>query len=181
MRALTEQVSVIRSRQGPLGVAGCHARVIAAARALVSHRREAAAAASSSSSKAAAAAAAASPAGAATAVPAASSLLRSRRLAEFLYEAELRRCGRPEKAGSSIRRLLASLLFWMPRAMSPAEEDGSAPAGGGAASSTPARPPGFGKLPRPVAGHEKTALSQFQVWRGRWYPSARVLLSRARM
>lgn len=170
LRAVADHVSVIRSSQGPLGLAGCHFHVIAAARALVVYRREASAASSSlslsPSSSGAASAGAASAAAAATAgagateVPAASSLLRSRRLAEFLYEAELRRSGRTDKARSTVRRLLASLLFWAPLPVAP-EEDGGA---GGAAGPTPPRPPGYGKLPRPVAGHEKTALSQFQVW-----------------
>lgn len=157
---MADHVSVIRSSQGPLGLAGCQAHVIAAARALINSRREAAA---SSSSPASSSSGATSASAGATEVPAASSLLRSRRLAEFLYETELRRSGRVETARSTVRRLMASLLFWMPLPPPtlPAVpgEDGAA---GGAATATP-RPPGYGKLPRPVAGHEKTALGQFQV------------------
>lgn len=170
LRTVADHVSVIRSSQGPLGLAGCHAYVIAAARALVTHRREAAAASSASSSSSPASSGASSGSAAAPAaaeVPAASSLLRSRRLAEFLYETELRRCGRADKARATVRRLMASLLFWVPLPPPPLlptsapGEDGGV--GGGAPPPVP-RPPGYGKLPRPVAGHEKTALSQFQVW-----------------
>lgn len=167
LRAVSDHVSIIRSSQGPLGIAGCHSYVIAAARALVVHRREAAAAAASSSQ--ASTLSGANSAGAAAAVapgvPAASSLLRSRRLAEFLYEAELRRSGRAEQAKSKVRRLLASLLFWMPlpqQLLTPAVSGEDGGAWVGAASPAP-RPPGYGRLPRPVAGHERTALSQFQV------------------
>ena len=168
LRTVADHVSVIRSSQGPLGLAGCHACVIAAARALVAHRREAAASSSSSSPPPPASSGASSGSAGATAgaaeVPAASSLLRSRRLAEFLYETELRRCGRAEKARSTVRRLVASLLFWVPLPPPlPSTVSGEDAGAGGAAPPVP-RPPGYGKLPRPVAGHEKTALSQFQVW-----------------
>lgn len=161
LRTVADHVSVIRSSQGPLGLAGCHSYVITAVRALIACRREAAALSPASSSRASSKSAAAT---AAAEVPAASSLLRPRRLAEFLYETELRRCGRAEKARSTVRRLVASLLFWMPLPPPllpavPAGEDG----GGGAVGAAVPRPPGYGKLPRPIAGHEKTALRQFQV------------------
>lgn len=103
-------------------------------------------------------------------MPAASSLLRSRRLAEYLYETELRRSGTAERASSGVRRLLASLFFWLPlplqspsSSLSPAAALGEDGGGGGGVTSAAPRPPGYGKLPRPVSGHEKTALSQFQA------------------
>ncbi|CAM9234871.1 unnamed protein product, partial [Hapterophycus canaliculatus] len=169
MQSQADQVSAIRSSQGAvLGVAGCHFWVISAARALLGCRREAAVSSSSpppssSPSSSGGGGAAATTAG----VPAASSMLRSRRLAEFLYEMELRRSGRVAEARSAVRRLLASLLFWLPPSPPPLPRSSlmsagaAAPAAAAASAATP-RPPGYGKLPRPVAGHEKTALSQFQ-------------------
>lgn len=60
---------------------------------------------------------------------------------------ELRRSDKVQEARATLRRLIASLLFWLPF-----EETGKAH-----------RSPGFGKLPRAITGHEKTALRQFQV------------------
>lgn len=176
MQSSVDQVSAVRSSQGAvLGVAGCHSWVISAARTLLVYGREAAVSSSSSSLGGGGAAAATAE------VPAASSLLRSRRLADFLYEMELRRSGRVGEARSAVRRLLASLLFWLPPSSPPLPrsslmsveeagvgdggraEVGSASAVTAAASAPTPRPPGYGKLPRPVAGHEKTALGQFQV------------------
>ncbi|CAM9317290.1 unnamed protein product, partial [Ectocarpus sp. 8 AP-2014] len=160
MKSLVDQVGVIRSSQGVLGIAGCHSCVIAAARALVAYRREAAAGGATSPSYRAAAAAAT--------VPAASSLLRPRRLGQFLYETELRRSGRVGRARSAVRRLVASLLFWLPPPPSLSSPQArqlaaSAEEAGVTAPAQPtSRPPGYGHLPRSVAGHEKTALKQFQ-------------------
>lgn len=76
-------------------------------------------------------------------------------------QVELRRSGVVGTAKSTLRRTLASLLFWLP----PAERTaagGSRSGGVGGGGANP-RPPGYGKLPRSIVGHEKTALSQFQV------------------
>lgn len=161
MKSLVDQVGVIRSSQGVLGIAGCHSCVITAARALVAYQREAAAGGATSPSYRAVAAA--------ETVPAASSLLRPRRLGQFLYETELRRSGRVGRARSAVRRLVASLLFWLPpppllsspraRQLAASAEE----AGMTAPAQPTSRPPGYGHLPRSVAGHEKTALNQFQV------------------
>ncbi|CAB1098948.1 unnamed protein product [Ectocarpus sp. CCAP 1310/34] len=146
MKSLVDQVGVIRSSQGVLGIAGCHSCVIAAARALVAYRREAAAGGAASPSYRAVAAAAT--------VPAASSLLRPRRLGQFLYETELRRSGRVGRARSAVRRLVASLLFWLPPPpplSSPRARQlaASAEEAGVTVPAQPTfRPPGYGHLPR---------------------------------
>lgn len=147
MSTLAEQVSAIRENQ-PLGIAGIHFSIITIARALIVCRREAAASTANSTT--------------ARPPPTAGSM-QPRRLDEFLYEVELRRSDRVGTARATLRRLTASLLFWLPPdngrgARFGGEADG--PGGGGGIGH---RPPGYGRLPRPVVGHEKTALSQFQV------------------
>lgn len=146
MTTLTEQVSIIRAKS-PLSIAGIHYSLISTARTLAIHRRGAAAAATSMAVAAAA--------------PAVASL-RSRRTANFLFESELRRSDRIGAARATLRRLVASLLYWLP----PGESGGGGEwfgAAAGAGGAGGCRPPGYGKLPRPVMGHEKTALVQFQV------------------
>lgn len=142
MTTVPEHVSIIRANQ-PLGVAGIHYTITSTVRALLAFRREAAMAATTQ---------------AATAAPTVGSLSR-RRLEEFLYELELRRSGTVGVARAALRRLVASLLYWMPLPVDGGSGRTSTNGGGGV---TP-RPPAYGKLPRTMAGHETTAFTQFQA------------------
>ncbi|CAM9875144.1 unnamed protein product, partial [Discosporangium mesarthrocarpum] len=91
------------------------------------------------------------------ATAAASTTAVRRNFAQFLYELELQRATGRHKAVVRLRRLVASLLFWLPRTGC---EDGSKGVEGRGGKAGP------WKLPRELGGHEKTALAQFQVMFG---------------
>lgn len=145
--SVTEQLNVIRGKP-PSGIAEIHFSIVSAARLLVIYRREAATLAVRSM--------------AATAAPAVGSM-RSKRMAEFIYEIELRRSKTVGTARSTLRRLLASLLFWLSSEEDSAEKKSRKAPGGGGIGLQHHRPHVYGKPPRLIAEHEKTALRQFQV------------------
>ncbi|CAM9671163.1 unnamed protein product, partial [Choristocarpus tenellus] len=125
-----------------LGVAGIHEALVHAVRCLIHSRRETA-----------------FRVGTAAAVAASSGTIVHRRFNEFVFEVELQRSGGIQLALSRLRRLLESILFWMPLHEREREED----ANGGEGNGKRRRGKLAGNLPRELAGHEKSALSQFQV------------------